>query len=50
MPLTLTGAGVSGAIGGGDATPGGAANVWLMEDGTSAWLMEDGTSFWLIES
>lgn len=36
--------------GGGDSTPGGASDVWLMEDGTSAWLMEDGTSFWLIES
>ena len=41
---------VFGASGGGDSTPGGASDVWLMEDGTSGWLMEDGTSFWLIES
>lgn len=49
MSLPLTGAGSSGA-GGADTTPGGAASVWLMEDGTSGWLMEDGTSFWLIEA
>lgn len=34
----------------GDFTPGGASNVWLLEDLTSGWLLEDGSSFWLIES
>lgn len=38
------------STGAGDTTPGGASDVWLMEDLTSGWLMEDGTSFWLIES
>lgn len=47
--LILLGCGSSGA-GGGDSTPGGSSDVWLMEDGTSGWLMEDGTSFWLLES
>lgn len=34
---------------GGDATPGGAADVWLMES-SGGWLLEDGASYWLIES
>ena len=34
----------------GDHTPGGAASVYLLEDGTSGYLMEDGTSFYKLES
>ncbi len=36
--------------GAGDTTPGGTADVWLMEDGASGWLMEDGISFFLLEA
>lgn len=45
--LMLTGAGPSG---GGDSTPGGAADVWALEDDLFGWLLEDGSSFWLIET
>ena len=38
------------ALAGGDTTPGGAADAWLLEDGLSGWLLEDGSSFWLMES
>ncbi len=39
----------AGASLGGDTTPGGAADVWALEDDLFGWLLEDGSSFWLIE-
>lgn len=35
---------------GGDTTPGGAADVWALEDDLFGWLLEDGSSFWVIET
>jgi hypothetical protein len=32
-----------------DTTPGGTANVWLLEDGLGGWLLEDGTGYWLLQ-